>query len=89
MKLAFEHFDFHGVQLEPHNFQRVASHLNRQQDVRSTEVDKVEIYKCFRPGDIIKAEVISLGDSRSYFLSTAKNEYGVIFATSVAGTLMV
>jgi hypothetical protein len=53
--------------------------------VRATEIDKIEIYKCFRPGDIIKAEVISLGDSRSYILSTAKNEYGVMYATSVAG----
>jgi exosome complex component CSL4 len=57
--------------------------------VRLTEVDKVEIYKCFRPNDIVKAEVISLGDSRSYFLSTAKNELGVIFAKSVAGTISV
>jgi hypothetical protein len=32
---------------------------------------------------------ISLGDSRSYYLSTAKNEYGVIFAKSVAGATMV
>ncbi|PRP87248.1 hypothetical protein PROFUN_01510 [Planoprotostelium fungivorum] len=61
----------------------------RQQDVRATEIDKVEIYKCFRPGDIVLAEVISLGDSRSYFLSTAKNELGVIFAKSVAGATMV
>jgi len=32
---------------------------------------------------------ISLGDKSSYYLSTAKNEYGVIFATSVAGATMV
>lgn len=57
--------------------------------MRLTEVDKVEIYKCFRPNDIVKAEVISLGDSRSYFLSTAKNELGVIFAKSVAGTYLL
>jgi exosome complex component CSL4 len=49
----------------------------------------VKIYNSFRPGDIIKAEVISLGDARSYILSTAKNELGVIFATSVAGATMV
>ncbi len=61
----------------------------RSQDVRATETDKVEIYKSFRPGDIVKAEVISLGDSRSYFLSTAKNELGVIFATSVSGATMI
>ncbi|KAI8096980.1 uncharacterized protein BX664DRAFT_325327 [Halteromyces radiatus] len=61
----------------------------RTQDVRAAEKDKVKIYNSFRPGDIIKAEVISLGDARSYFLSTAKNELGVIFATSVAGATMI
>jgi exosome complex component CSL4 len=61
--------------------------MTRTQDVRAAEKDKVKIYNSFRPGDIIKAEVISLGDSRSYFLSTAKNELGVIFATSVAGNV--
>ncbi len=29
----------------------------RAQDVRLTEIDKVEIAGCFRPGDIVKAEV--------------------------------
>lgn len=31
---------------------------------------------------------ISLGDARSYYLSTAKNEHGVIYAQSVAGVPM-
>eukprot|EP01137_Pigoraptor_chileana_P002587 Opistho-2@41649 len=31
----------------------------RSQDVRATEKDSVEIYKCFRPGDIVAAEVVS------------------------------
>ena len=48
--------------------------------MRATEVDKLDIYDCFRPGDVIKAEVVSLGDARSYFLSTAKNELGVVYA---------
>eukprot|EP01097_Dermamoeba_algensis_P004277 TRINITY_DN2820_c0_g1_i2.p1 TRINITY_DN2820_c0_g1~~TRINITY_DN2820_c0_g1_i2.p1 ORF type:complete len:242 (-),score=63.65 TRINITY_DN2820_c0_g1_i2:175-861(-) len=61
----------------------------RVQDVRATEVDKVQLYKCFRPGDVVRAEVISLGDKRSYYLSTAKNELGVIFAKSVAGATMI
>lgn len=60
-------------------------HWIRTQDVRAVEKDKVKIYNSFRPGDIVRAEVISLGDARSYYLSTAKNELGVIFATSVAG----
>jgi len=61
----------------------------RQADVRLTNVDQVELYKCFRPGDIVRAEVVSLGDKNSYYLSTAKNEYGVIFASSMAGSVMI
>ncbi|KAI9596728.1 hypothetical protein BDF19DRAFT_421242 [Syncephalis fuscata] len=61
----------------------------RVQDVRATEKDKVKIYQCFRPGDIVRAQVISLGDARSYYLSTAQNELGVIFARSVAGATMI
>jgi exosome complex component CSL4 len=55
---------------------------SRVQDVRATEKDRVKIYSSFRPGDIVRAEVISLGDQQSYYLSTAKNELGVLFATS-------
>lgn len=61
----------------------------RQQDVRQTEIDKVEIYKCFAPNDVVLAEVLSLGDRHSYFLTTAKNELGVIYARSHAGVAMV
>lgn len=61
----------------------------RQQDVRQSEIDKVEIYKCFAPGDVVLAEIISLGDRHHYFLSTAKNELGVIYAKSRAGVPMV
>ncbi|KAJ3045140.1 hypothetical protein HDV00_011866 [Rhizophlyctis rosea] len=61
----------------------------RLQDVRATERDKVQMYKSFRPGDIVRAQVISLGDARSYYLSTAQNELGVIFAQSLAGHTMI
>ncbi|CAM6115143.1 unnamed protein product [Calypogeia fissa] len=72
----------------------------RQQDVRATEIDKVEMHTSFHPGDIIRAEVcgcipnitishLSLGDARAYYLSTAKNELGVISAASDAGVEMV
>lgn len=65
------------------------SGIVRQQDVRVTEIDKVDMYSSFRPGDILKAEVLSLGDARSYYLTTAKNELGVVSATSVAGAKMI
>ncbi|RDD41649.1 Exosome complex component CSL4 [Trichoplax sp. H2] len=61
----------------------------RKEDIRATEKDKVDMYNCFKPGDAVLAEVISLGDPRSYYLSTAKNELGVIFAKSTAGHPMI
>ena len=61
----------------------------RQENVRLTEIDKVEMYRCFRPGDIVLAKVISLGDSYSYLLSTAENELGVVIAYSEAGVSMI
>lgn len=61
----------------------------RVQDVRMFEKDKVKIHTSFRPDDIVRAEIISLGDQNNYYLSTAKNELGVVFATSETGELMV
>ncbi|CAI0433662.1 unnamed protein product, partial [Linum tenue] len=69
----------------------------RQQDVRATEIDKVDMHLAFRPGDIVRAVVVSfsslrklsLGDARAYYLSTAKNELGVVSANSTAGETMV
>eukprot|EP00271_Cylindrocystis_brebissonii_P008670 TRINITY_DN23143_c0_g1_i1.p2 TRINITY_DN23143_c0_g1~~TRINITY_DN23143_c0_g1_i1.p2 ORF type:complete len:194 (-),score=29.64 TRINITY_DN23143_c0_g1_i1:888-1469(-) len=61
----------------------------RQVDVRPTAVDQVNMFDCFRPGDLIRAEVLSLGDARAYFLTTAKNELGVLHAKSLAGAPMV
>lgn len=56
--------------------------------MRATEIDKVVMQECFRPGDLVRAEVLSLGDARSYYLTTAKNELGVVYAKSVAGVAM-
>ncbi|XP_024008812.1 exosome complex component CSL4 isoform X2 [Eutrema salsugineum] len=61
----------------------------KQHDVRATEVDKVDMLLSFRPGDIVRAMVLSLGDARAYYLSTAKNELGVVSAESAAGETMV
>jgi exosome complex RNA-binding protein Csl4 len=46
---------------------------------------QVVMYDCFRPGDIVRAKVLSLGDARSYHLSTADNSLGVVRAKSLAG----
>nr|CAB3243999.1 exosome complex component CSL4-like [Phallusia mammillata] len=58
----------------------------RKEDVRSTERDKVEIFKSFHPGDIVLAKVLSLGDAQWYLLTTAENELGVVVAQSENGT---
>ncbi|TVY38713.1 Exosome complex component [Lachnellula occidentalis] len=62
--------------------------LIRAQDVRATEKDKVRVFDSFRPGDIVRAVVISLGDQSNYYLSTASNNLGVIMATSESGNAM-
>ncbi|XP_036192344.1 exosome complex component CSL4 isoform X2 [Myotis myotis] len=57
---------------------------------KSCENGAVEIYKSFRPGDIVLAKVISLGDAQSnYLLTTAENELGVVVAHSESGVQMV
>ena len=52
----------------------------KKRDIREKEVDKVQLDKCFIPGDIVKAKVCSYGDSRKIQLSTVEDELGVIFA---------
>ena len=47
------------------------------------------MYKSFRIGDIVRARVLSRGDRRSYYLSTDRNDLGVVLATSSTGTVMI
>ncbi|TYJ57418.1 hypothetical protein B9479_001958 [Cryptococcus floricola] len=61
----------------------------RLTDIRLTERDKIKVGECFRLGDIVKAKVLSLGDARSYYLTTAANELGVVYAKSEAGNPLV
>merc|ERR1712107_495966 len=62
----------------------------RKEDVRATEKDRAEMYKSFRPGDIVLARVISFGDAGAgYLLTTGESELGVVIATSEAGASMV
>ncbi|KAK9451552.1 uncharacterized protein V1518DRAFT_408868 [Limtongia smithiae] len=56
----------------------------RAQDVRETEKDRVRIEASFRPGDLVRAQVLSLGDGTNYYLTTARNDLGVVFAISEA-----
>lgn len=57
----------------------------RSTDIRATEKDKVKVVESFKPGDIVRAEVISIGNGNNYYLSTAKNELGVVFARAHNG----
>ncbi|XP_015112878.1 exosome complex component CSL4 [Diachasma alloeum] len=61
----------------------------RKEDVRATEKDRVELYKSFRPGDIILARVMPMTEAHTYSLSTAENELGVVVAHSEEGVSMV
>ncbi|KAK5200327.1 exosome 3'-_5 exonuclease subunit ski4 (Csl4) [Exophiala xenobiotica] len=61
----------------------------RREDVRTHEKDKVVMNDMYRVGDIVRATVISLGDERNYYISTAGNDFGVVVATSATGNAMV
>ncbi|XP_012223041.1 transcription initiation protein SPT3 homolog [Linepithema humile] len=54
----------------------------RKEDVRILEKDRIEMYKCYRPGDIILARVMPMTEAHTYQLSTAENELGVVIAHS-------
>lgn len=41
----------------------------RKEDVRAIDKDNIQMYKCFRPGDIILARVVSL----TFFFFIKKN----------------
>jgi len=58
----------------------------RLEDIRSFLSGKNEesvapvLADCFRPGDLVACRIISMGDARRYFLTTAETELGVIRA---------
>lgn len=62
--------------------------LIRKEDVRAVEKDRVVMDEMFRVGDIVRGSVISLGDQSFYYLSTARNDLGVVLARSEAGNMM-
>ncbi|KAJ5894249.1 Exosome complex component CSL4 [Penicillium taxi] len=62
--------------------------LIRKEDVRAVEKDRVVMDEMFRVGDIVRGSVISLGDQSFYYLTTARNDFGVVMARSEAGNMM-
>ena len=61
----------------------------RSQDIRQFEKDQVNMAECYLPGDLVRASILSLGDQSNYYLSTASNDLGVIFAKSIDGEPMM
>lgn len=62
--------------------------LIRKEDVRAVEKDRVVLEEMFRVGDVVRGSVISLGDQSFYYLTTARNDLGVVMARSEAGNMM-
>ena len=59
--------------------------LIRIQDVRSFDIDKASMMDHFFPSDFVRAQLISVGDMKSCFLSTVGQEFGVITANDPEG----
>lgn len=62
--------------------------LIRKEDVRAVEKDRVVMDDMFRVGDIVRGSIVSLGDQSFYYLTTARNDLGVVMARSEAGNMM-
>ncbi|KAI1287951.1 Exosome complex component CSL4 [Halotydeus destructor] len=54
----------------------------RKEDVRAIDKDRVELFKCFRPGDVVLARVVGFGENNCFLLTTAEEELGVAIAYS-------
>lgn len=62
----------------------------RREAVRTGSSEQASLYDSFRPGDVVLCRIVSLGDSRRYYLSTAEPELGVVRAISkTSGIRMV
>ena len=57
--------------------------LIRREDISLTDLDKIVVQEQFRGGDIVRAIVISLGDNKHYYLSTAQAGLGVELKTTL------
>lgn len=62
--------------------------LIRKEDVRAVEKDRVVMDEMFRVGDIVRGQVLSLGDQSFYYITTARNDLGVVMARSESGNMM-
>ena len=78
------------IQIQGQDVVETFSGLIRSSDIRSSDIDAVEVHRCFKPRDIVRARVLSLGDQRAYYLTTAEAELGVVSCKSnTTGSLLV
>ena len=62
----------------------------KREDTCAQSLDAtIPMYNYFKPGDTVRAEVISLGDIRQYYLKTNSNDLGVIKAKSLQGNSLI
>jgi exosome complex component CSL4 len=54
--------------------------LIKRENIRSYDIEKIRIEQCFRPGDVIRALVLSTLESHNLYLSTSEEECGVMYA---------
>ena len=80
IKTTFSQAQAHILSVEGRILKSAFLGIIRLQDIRKHEIEKIVIEECFQPGDIVQARVISLGDSKWFYLSTAEPELGVILA---------
>ena len=67
----------------------VNSGMIRIDDLTSVTTEEPDMLDSFRIGDIVKARVLSLGDAKCYYLSTAEVDLGVVQARSeITGELL-
>ncbi len=76
------------ITVEGTALQQPLSGVIRKNDVREMEKDSIIIFDSFRPGDLVCARIISLGESNQYVLSTAENELGVFMGCSEKGGML-
>jgi exosome complex RNA-binding protein Csl4 len=61
----------------------------QMEDIRKGATEQIILGECFRPGDIVVCRILSLGDARRYYLSTAETELGVVRAITSRGVPMI
>jgi exosome complex RNA-binding protein Csl4 len=52
------------------------------------EIESVDLHACFRPGDIVRAAVLSLGSAQYYVLTTSEKQFGVVLPRKELGLVV-